>query len=207
LSPIDINTLILTHRHIDHSSDINALAEGMTLKSREPRGAVLVTADSIGNEDAVLLKYITKRIAGIGIHEDGAIFEPARGTSVESVIHSHHGVQCFGLIFRRDGLPSWGFVSDTASLECFPKRYAGCSLMIINTALKLPRAGLDHMSLPDAESLAAATRPDMAILTHLGNDMLDTEPEFISSRLPGGVARIIAAFDGMTVDIEGPKII
>ena len=40
LSPIDINTLILTHRHVDHSSDINALAEGMILNSQIGRAHV-----------------------------------------------------------------------------------------------------------------------------------------------------------------------
>jgi phosphoribosyl 1,2-cyclic phosphodiesterase len=130
LSPIDINTLVLTHRHVDHSSDINALVEGMTLKSRSPRGFVLLTRDCVEDGDRVLMRYLTDRIKNIAFHSDGSHSSPVGGVDIESVPHSHHGVQCFGLIFRKNGLPSWGLISDTAPLPCFALRYADCELLV-----------------------------------------------------------------------------
>jgi phosphoribosyl 1,2-cyclic phosphodiesterase len=204
LSPIDINTLVLTHRHVDHSSDINALVEGMILKSRSPRGFVLMTRDCLEDGDRVLMRYLTDKIDRIAFHEDETKSSPIGGVAIESVRHSHHGVQCYGLIFRRTGLPTWGVISDTAPLGEFARRYSECELLIINVALKLPRAKLDHMTMADVESLLELAHPRMAIITHMGNEMLDSGGEYIAKRLLTGMTKVIAAEDGMTVKLESP---
>jgi phosphoribosyl 1,2-cyclic phosphodiesterase len=204
LSPIDINTIIVTHRHIDHSSDVNALAEGMTLKARNPKGFVLMTRDCMENGDGVLMSYLRGRIKSIAFHEDGAAVSPSDGTTVESVAHTHHGVQCYGLIFRRDGLPEWGVISDTAPLPHFVERYSECKLLIINTTLMYPRARLDHMALTDVKSLLEFLRPQTAVLTHMGNDLLDRGGEYISKRLSSERTKVIAATDGLTLNLEDP---
>jgi phosphoribosyl 1,2-cyclic phosphodiesterase len=206
LSPVDINTLILTHRHIDHSSDINALAEGMVLKSRTPRGFVLLTRDCLEDGDRVLMRYLSGKIGHIALHDDGASSSPIGGVAVESVKHSHHGVQCFGLIFRREGLPAWGVISDTAPRADFALRYADCRMLVINAAMKFPRARLDHMSITDVESLLEFLHPEAAILTHMGGEMLDLGDEFITRRLSTKRTKVIPARDGMIVDIENPGL-
>ncbi|MDR1132553.1 MAG: MBL fold metallo-hydrolase [Synergistaceae bacterium] len=204
LSPIDVNTIVLTHRHIDHSSDVNALAEGMTLKSRNPRGFILSTRDALEDGDRVLMKYLSSRIAKKEIHEDGKFTSPAGGVTIESVEHSHHGVECYGFIFRADGLPSWGVISDTAPLPGFPARYGDCELLIVNTALTFPRAKLDHMSLADVGSLLGRVSPAATVITHMGADLLDRGGEYISNRLAARGTKVIAATDGMILTLENP---
>jgi phosphoribosyl 1,2-cyclic phosphodiesterase len=205
LSPIDINTLILTHRHVDHSSDINALAEGMVLKSRLPRGFVLLTHDCFEDGDRVLMRYLTDKINKIAIHEDGVLVSPVGGVDIESVRHSHHRVQCFGLIFRRAGLPTWGLISDTAPLPGFTDIYADCKTLVINAAVKFPRAGLDHMTIADIQSLLAILHPKVAIITHMGGEMLDLGREYISRRLSTKYTQVIPAYDGMVIDLQHPR--
>jgi phosphoribosyl 1,2-cyclic phosphodiesterase len=206
LSPVNINTILVTHRHIDHSSDLNALAEGMTLGARTPAGFVLLTRDCVENGDSVLMKYLHDRIKSIAFHEDGALVFPSEGVAIESVAHSHHGVQCYGLIFRKNGLPQWGVISDTAPMPHFAERYAGCELLIINTTLMYPRASLDHMALTDVKSLLGRLRPQTAVLTHMGGDMLDRGGKYIPELFPPGTTKtkVIAAHDGMTLDLENP---
>jgi len=204
LSPIDINTLILTHRHLDHSSDINALSEGMILKSRLPRGFVLLTRDCAEDGDRVLMRYLIDRIDKIVVHEDGAIASPVRGVTIESVRHSHHGVQCFGFIIRRAGLPTWGLISDTAPMPDFAQRYAECETLVINATLKFPRARLDHMTITDIKSLLGILRPKIAVITHMGKEMLDLGEEYPARRLSTKYTRVIPARDGMIIDLERP---
>ncbi|MDR1509576.1 MAG: MBL fold metallo-hydrolase [Synergistaceae bacterium] len=202
LSPMDINAIIVTHRHIDHSSDVNALAEGMTLMARAPKGLVLLTRDCMENGDGVLMRYLCGKIKSIAFHEDGAAVSLSDGTTVESVAHSHHGVQCYGLIFRKDSLPAWGVISDTAPLPHFTERYAECELLVINTTLMYPRARLDHMAVTDVESLLEFLRPKTAVLTHMGNDLLDRGGEYISKQLSSERTKVIAAVDGLTLNLE-----
>ena len=204
LSPIDINTLVLTHRHVDHSSDINALAEGMILKSRFPRGFILLTRDCIEGGDGVLMRYLTGRIDRIAVHEDRAPVSPVRGVTIESVRHSHHGVQCFGLIIRRAGLPAWGLISDTAPMPDFAEAYSDCETLVINATLKFPRARLDHMTITDIQSLLGILHPKIAVITHMGGEMLDLGDEYLSRRLSTKYTRVVPAHDGMIIDLERP---
>ncbi|MDR0764026.1 MAG: MBL fold metallo-hydrolase [Synergistaceae bacterium] len=204
LSLYDINTIILTHRHIDHSSDVNALAEGMILKSRAPRGFILATRDALEDGDRVIMRYLLPGIAVTAIHEDGKFTSPIGGVTIESVRHSHNGVECYGCVFRADGLPSWGVISDTAPMPGFPSRYGACELLIVNTALMFPRANEGHMSLPDVESLLARTVPAVAAVTHMGADMLDKGAEYISRRFSARATKMIAAEDGMILTLENP---
>jgi phosphoribosyl 1,2-cyclic phosphodiesterase len=204
---MEINTIIVTHRHIDHSSDVNALAEGMTLMARAPKGFVLLTRDCLENGDGVLMGYLRGRIKTTAFHEDGASVSPCPGTTVESVAHFHHGVECFGLIFKGDGLPVWGVISDTAPMPHFPERYAGCELIIINTTLMYPRARLDHMALTDVKSLLELLRPKVAVVTHMGGELLDRGGEYISRSLSSKHTKVIAAADGMTLGLEDASLL
>jgi phosphoribosyl 1,2-cyclic phosphodiesterase len=204
LNATDINTLILTHRHIDHSSDLNVLAEGMTLKSQEKRGSVLLTLDSSEDGDSVLLSFAEKKIKRVFRHEDGKRTEFPGNVTVESVLHEHHGVQCYGVIFRGAGLPTWGLLSDTAALPHFPDRYKECEILVMNVTMLFPRARLDHLSLPDAASLLQVLSPKLAIVTHMSNMLLDYGAQKIERRLTTKKTKVIAASDGLVVDLCRP---
>jgi phosphoribosyl 1,2-cyclic phosphodiesterase len=202
LSPLDINAIILTHRHIDHCSDVNVLTEGMTLKSPEKKGEILMTDDCTEDGDTVLLGYYAKRLSRIHRHRDGARCKLPGGITVESVRHEHHRVECYGLIFRRDGLPTWGVVSDTAALPEFPDRYRECRVLIMNVTMVHPRPRLDHLSLPDAESLLERLHPRLVLVTHMSGFLLDYGTEKIESRLTTKLTKTIAATDGLVVDLD-----
>lgn len=207
ISATDINTLILTHRHIDHSSDMSVLAEGMTLRSMkssgERKGQVLVTKDSLQEGDSVLLRYLTDRIKKIHCHEDGKLTKLDPAVTVESVRHEHHRVQCYGLIFRAEGLPTWGIISDTAALPYFPQRYGECDMIIINVTLPIPWARLDHISLSDVASLLGKISPKLVLLNHMGGHLLDMGPEAVARRLCTGTTKVVPAQDGMVVGLGG----
>lgn len=202
LSPLDVNTLILTHRHIDHSSDLNVLCEGMTLRSPAKKGQVLLTQDSIGDCDAVLLDYFANKIERIHIHEDGKPAILSDDVTVESVWHKHHGVECFGLIFRGRDLPTWGVISDTRVLPHFPKRYEECKMLIVNVTLPYPWGKLDHISVPEVASLLQVLHPELLLLTHMGHLLLDEGPEEIAAELSTENTCVVAAEDGLIVDLE-----
>ncbi len=53
LDPASLDAIILTHRHLDHSSDINVMIEAMTEGGFEKRGEVFCPRDALG-EDAVI---------------------------------------------------------------------------------------------------------------------------------------------------------
>jgi hypothetical protein len=59
------------------------------------------------------------------------------------------------------------------------------------------------MTLSDVESLLEFPRPKVAVITHMGNEMLDLPGGYVSRRLSTERTKTITALDGMTIDIEG----
>lgn len=204
LSPTDIRHIILTHRHIDHSSDANVMVEAMTLGLRgERRGRVLLTRDCLAHGDKILFKYTRSRVEKIKFHKDGKRRRLGEIATVESVEHRHHGVDCFGVIFRCPGLPTWGLISDTMPLPSLAERYAECEMIVINTSLVEPRPPIDHMAMPDVAELLTKIRPRLVVLSHMGRMMLDLSPEEITRRLSTEHTRVVPAEDGMSVALTG----
>ena len=56
LNPTKLDAIILTHKHLDHSNDINVMIEAMTEGGFKKRGVVFCPSDALG-EDSVILKY------------------------------------------------------------------------------------------------------------------------------------------------------
>lgn len=202
LNVMDIEALLLSHRHIDHSTDMNVLCEAMTNAGRSVNGVALVPQDARKTSNPVLYRYISKMIRCYTTIKDGKSISIGRRVNVEPVLHLHHGVDCFGFIFRSPGLPTWGIISDTFPLPHLPDRYSECEMISVNTTMPLPRDKLQHFSVSDVESLLGRIKPKLLVLTHLGHGILNSGAEAIAQKLCTSQTRVIAAADGMTIDLK-----
>ena len=202
LNPMTLRALLLTHRHIDHSTDFNVLCEAMTDAGHKRQGVVLTPADARDPSDSVVHPYIAKKIKHDFMMSDGQRVSISETVSVEPVLHNHHGVECYGLIFRANGLPTWGIISDTAPVSWLPERYAECSIISVNTTIPYPNNNLEHFSAPDVASLLGRIHPKLLILTHLGRAMLASDLGALTKRLGTRHTHVVAADDGMIVDID-----
>ena len=57
LDPTGLDGIILTHRHLDHSGDLNVMIEAMTEGGFKKRGVVFCPADAI-SKDTVILDHL-----------------------------------------------------------------------------------------------------------------------------------------------------
>ena len=203
LSSADV--VMLTHKHIDHSTDVNVIIEAMTHGGFDSRGMLVAPDDALFGPDPVVLRYAQKKIPKVKIPEEGGKIDIG-GVVVEPVIHLHHGVDCFGYIFRADGLPTWGMISDSRMMPYFRARYSSCAFLSINATFPDKRPKLDHISIAEARELLAKIHPKTAALTHLGA-MLTTSGEHECLRnLDTPETKIVPATDGMVVDLETQKV-
>ena len=60
--PGKLDCIILSHKHIDHSNDINIMIEAMSGGSFRPRGVLLAPRDALEGEDPVVLRYVRRYI-------------------------------------------------------------------------------------------------------------------------------------------------
>ena len=62
---------------------------------------------------------------------------------------------------------------------------------------------IDHLSFEDVKSILKEARAKAVVLTHFGSRILQADPSELAERLSQETGRrIIAARDGMTLDID-----
>lgn len=199
LNPRTLDGIILTHRHIDHSNDINLMIEAMTNGGFNKKGKVFAPQDAL-EEEPVIFSYAREEVEGIEILREGGEYTLKNIRFTTPVKHVH-GVETYGLNIYGKGIEI-SLITDTKYFDGIEDHYRG-DILILNVVRPEPREDILHLSLRDAERIIERNKPKLAVLTHFGMKMLQAKPwkvaEDMSKRL--GV-NVIAANDGMMIDVE-----
>jgi ribonuclease BN (tRNA processing enzyme) len=68
-----LKAIILSHRHLDHSGDMNIMVEAMTQGGFQPHGTVFLPSDALGPEP-VIYSYLKNYLDAIEILQEGKTF-------------------------------------------------------------------------------------------------------------------------------------
>src|SRR6516164_129719 len=96
--PRELDAIVLSHKHLDHSGDVNALIEAMTSGGFRRRGMLLAPPDAFDGEPVVLpyAQGFAEKLVRLEEHGGPyAIGEVELRTSIAHV----HAVRTFGLHF------------------------------------------------------------------------------------------------------------
>jgi ribonuclease BN (tRNA processing enzyme) len=199
----DLDAIILTHCHIDHSNDVNVLIDSMTGGGWHKRGVLFVPAECLLGEMAVILNYLRDFLEDIVILE--AEREYRLGDLVFSTSARHqHPAETYGIKFDVDGRIV-SFVVDTKYFPGLMECYKGSDVMIFNVVRDLPHVSVDvmHLNIDDVKNIISTIKPGKAVLTHFGRTMLKAKPWELAGRLAIELGvEVTAASDGMTVFID-----
>lgn len=197
LDPTKLDAVIVTHRHLDHSGDLNVMIEAMTEGGFKKRGAVFCPADAI-SDDPVISAHLKSFPERIEILEPHKTYNTGGFNFTASMRHIHP-VMTFGLKFDIKGT-SISLLSDTKYFRELADFYK-TDVLIIGVVFFEPRPGVDHLCFADVKEIIKETRPKKAILTHFGMTMLKAKPHIQAQKLSqeSGV-EVIAAYDGMTLE-------
>ena len=197
-----LDAIILSHKHLDHSGDINIMIEAMTDGGMKKRGTVFLPADAL-NQDPIILSYLQSFPEKIEVLTAGGSYT-LNDVSFETPIRHKHPVETYGFIFRTPQY-TFSWITDTRYFNELPHYYKG-DLLIINVVRLNPGAPIDHLSLPEAKRIIEEIKPKMAILTHFGMTMWRAKPWELAKKLSEetGISDI-AARDGMRFDLEQLK--
>jgi ribonuclease BN (tRNA processing enzyme) len=198
LDATKLDAIILSHKHLDHSGDINIMIEAMTDGGTKKRGLVFAPADAL-NEDPVVLSYLRSYVQDIKVLTEGSSYI-VNDVSFLTPVRHKHAVETYGFVFKTPR-HTFSWITDTRYFDDLASHYEG-DLLIINVVRLKPGAPLDHLSLPEARSLIEQIRPKAAILTHFGMTMWRAKPWELAKKLSEetGIS-VIAARDGMTFDL------
>jgi len=197
LDPEKLDALLLTHRHLDHSADINVMIEAMTEGGRRKGGVLFAPADAL-DEDPVVLNYVRGYLGKVEVLEEGKSYRVG-GITFSTPLRHRHSVETYGLIVEG----RIALISDTLFFPDLIEAYRGVEVLVINVG----RAGerderIEHLTLGDARELIEGIRPKRAILTHFGMTVLQAKPWEVAEGLSRETGcEVIAARDGMTLEL------
>ncbi len=193
-----LKAIILSHKHLDHSGDINIMIEAMTEGGWKQRGVVFAPSDAV-NGGAVILPYLRSYPQKIDILSEGSSYS-VEDISFETPVKHKHPVETYGFVFRtpRHTL-SW--ITDTKYFDQLSSYYQA-ELLIINVVLLESRDGVDHLSIPEAKQIIVEAKPKVAILTHFGMSIWRAKPWELVRKLSEDTGiEVIAARDGMRFEL------
>ncbi len=198
LDPSSLDAIILTHRHLDHSGDINVMIEAMTEGGFKKRGVVFCPQDALG-EDAVILRHTQGFPERVEILSAARSYQVGAFEFVTSTRHIHP-VETYGIKFSMDDKVV-ALLTDTRYSQDLLRFYQGVDILIVNVVFAQPRVGIDHLSLPDVEEIVKRVRPPTTVLTHFGMTMLKAKPFVQAKELSKTLgSQVIAASDGYRMD-------
>jgi phosphoribosyl 1,2-cyclic phosphodiesterase len=202
-NPRELSAIALSHKHLDHAADATAMIEAMTSGGFRRRGMLLAPKDALEGEPTVL-PYAQRFVERVEVLEPES--GPYRIGEVEmrtSIAH-HHSVETYGMHFRFNGLR-------VAYLPC-GRYFDGLAadykahkpdVLIVNVLRFEDRMNVDHLTWDDARRVVEEVAPSVAIFQHFGTKMIEAEPAKLAESLEDDLGvRAIAAFDGLTVDLD-----
>ena len=200
LDPTQLDAIILTHKHLDHSGDVNVMIEAMTDGGFKKRGAFFAPHDAFEGEDPVMFRYLHSFLDRIEILDEKGKYS-IKDIVFDTPVKHQHGAETYGLnIHCQDCTIS--LITDSRYFRGLERHYPG-KILIINVVRFKPVEGLDHLSVADAERIIASNKPELAILTHFGMTMLRAKPWQVAQNLQEKLGvKVVAASDGMEINLD-----
>lgn len=199
LDPTKLSAIILTHRHLDHSADVNVMIEAMTESGRTPKGRLFLPEDCLG-DDPVVLRYVRDFLEEIVYLKPGRVYDAGGVRFSTPIKHIHGDADTYGLLFTLEKL-SIGYVSDTKYFDGLIEAYPA-DVLILNVVRYRP-IQYDHLDLEGAKRLILGIKPKLAVLTHFGMTMLRAKPWKLAPLLSKELGiEVLCARDGLMIDLE-----
>jgi phosphoribosyl 1,2-cyclic phosphodiesterase len=202
-NPRELDAIVLSHKHLDHSGDATAMIEAMTSGGFRRRGALFAPSDALDDEPTVF-PYAQ------GFAERVERLKPASGpypigdielfTSIPHV----HSVETYGIHVRAHHL-RFSYLTCGRYFDGLAEDYAAHrpDVLVINVLRFHDAMDVDHLTWEQARRIVEAVRPSVAIFNHFGTKMLEQDPRGLAQDVEDDLGiRAIAAYDGLHVDLE-----
>lgn len=193
--------LLVTHAHLNHANDLNALINAMTLNGLDNHG-VLVAPESVVNGTEKIKPVLNEQSAK---HlEKILVAQPDKKIAIENIeiqplATKHTDPHAVGYkIFTPHFVLTYS--GDTDYIPELGELYAKSDILVLNCQHpdKTKESGLCSN---DVIKILNKAKPQLCILTHFSQKMLDANPLYETREIKKQTSvQVIAAEDGMIID-------
>jgi ribonuclease BN (tRNA processing enzyme) len=196
--PLETDGVIVSHAHLDHSSDTEAIIEMMTEAGDKP-GALFANKTVLeghGDIDKRISSYHQNLCLDVEKLKDG--FETKyKDLKIRSQEMFHSDPRTQGLILS-DEDRSIGFWTDTEFSEELTDFYKGCDTLVIYCTRPKGKSISSHTSVNDVPDIVEHVDPSTVIITHFGYAFLKSDMDEQKNWLDEQVdCKVIFAEDNM----------
>ena len=202
--PAELDAIVLSHKHLDHAGDVNAVIEAMAQGGWKPRGALFAPRDT-WEDDSILLPYARRFVPRHVVTEESGGPWAINDVEVRASRRHIHPVETYGLHFRYAG-KTISYLPCTRYFEDLIADYAAHrpDVLIVNVLRYRDTLDVDHLTYDEAKRIVAGVRPGVAILTHFGTKMLEAGPRRLAYEMEDDIGvKTYAASDGWVFDELG----
>jgi phosphoribosyl 1,2-cyclic phosphodiesterase len=200
LDPGNLDAIILTHRHLDHSGDINVMIEAMTEGGFKKKGALFLPSDAI-EKDPIVFNYLRGYLQNIELLKPLTKYK-LDDFEFQTSMRLIHPVETYGIKFTLKD-KRIAFLVDTKYFKELKNFYKDLDILIISVVFYQMHPEVEHLCLEDVEKILKETKPKKAILTHFGMSMLKAKPHLLAEELSTKLnLEIVSAYDGMLLDFN-----
>ena len=194
----DIDGVILSHIHLDHSTDANVILDSITEGGLKKTGVLFTTEEALYSENRVILPFLRSYLNEIDTlsHKGTFSFKDIKFTAFKH----DHPAETYGIRFEIEGKVV-SFVVDTLFFDDLIEYYKNSDLLVLNVVRANAREGVKHLSVEDVEKFLQFANPKKVVMTHFGMTMLRQNPQKTAENLSEAYkTEVIAAYDGLRLE-------
>ncbi|MEA2665517.1 MAG: hypothetical protein QOI11_2461 [Candidatus Eremiobacteraeota bacterium] len=203
--PATLDAIVLSHKHLDHAGDVNALIEAMCQGGWRPRGALCAPLDALDPaQQPVVFPYARKFVPREWIVEANGGPFTVGSVELRSSLRLQHPVEAYGLHARSADGTTVSYLPCTRYFDAIVADYEAQrpDVLVLNVLRYRDTMDVDHLTFDDARTLIEGIRPGAAIMTHFGTRMLERDPAKLAYELEDATGvKTFAAYDGWTYDV------
>lgn len=193
--------LLVSHNHINHANDINAVISAMTYNGFDKKG-VLVANNMVINGDGKRTPYLREFFKNC--LEKFIVLEPGNKVAINEVeikaLKCLHTKKSIGFKFFTP-LYTLTYSSDTKYGVEVLEDYKNSNILILNVPYLKKDREKECLAKDDAIKIIKEVKPKLAIITHFGIDFLRADPLYEIREIKRQTGcQVIAATDGMVIN-------
>jgi ribonuclease BN (tRNA processing enzyme) len=195
--------LYVTHHHLDHANDVNAVIDAITFGGERKKGILISTETVVNGTEAdspSVSKFYKQQL------QESYAIKPGDKVKIDPLVFeatpTKHDCECIGLkLYTGDRII--GYTSNTAPFPELIEAFKGCDVLIVDVLKPGDEKWPTHFCSADAIEFFKETKPKLGIISHFGLKVLRANPVW-EARDIGRKSNVtvFAAREGLKVDLK-----